>query len=244
MKEKYKKFFKIKSILLDEAVIFTDAYLEEIFDKINNIKKQFLYKKSLSSICYRLNLLFLFDKIKFIEEKNIVQGKDEYIKFGINSGACIADKYGSIRIFLNSNILNSYNNEEFYKLFIKHLTTILKHELVHRGQALKIEDLEKRSKVLTKDYGELTTKNNIKKYLADKQEIMSNAWFIIQTFKFYNYDNNKILKTLNVDHNYDDKKIIMSNLLRIYHEYFRMNENPIKLLYKYMFMYLQKEEKY
>lgn len=243
MKERYKQYFKYQSILLDEAVIFTDEYLEKIISKFNKIRNQFNYKKSLSIICSRLNIIFLSDKIRFIEQEP-AKGNDAHIKFGINGGESLVDKYGSIRISLNKHILNSLNNEAFYNLFIKYLMNILKHELVHRGQALRIKDLNIRAEVLSKDYGELITKNNIRKYLADKQEIMANAWFIIQTFKFHNYDNKKIINLLNTNHKHDDKKILMSNLLKIYHDYFEMNENPIKLLYKYMYLYLQEDEKY
>jgi hypothetical protein len=233
VKKRYKKFFNGEyNFHITEAVIYPEDYLEIIQKNLDNLFKTIKKFKNLKSLCLRLSIFFRKNKIEFYAENSIVKGMEQYIKIGINNGKTLHDRFCTIGIFCNENLLKVFNSEENADIkiqFMKWFIFVLKHELVHRGQMLSVDDENLRHDVFQKNY-----KDRIA-YLSDKQEIMARAWEIIELFKLRGYDIEKIstiLKTKNLE------KLQISTL-RTYQEIFTIDSWQMKLLYKYMYMYLE-----
>jgi len=145
-------------------------------------------------------------------------------------GATKPDEYASIRIYCNPLILQIQQNEIFLNSFKKELLFVLKHELVHRGQNFQIKDLDVRFKVMSSPH------ESLMKDLSDKKEIMARAWEIIELFKLKNDFTKKEIINRIIKH--DDYRGI-NNTLDFYFRAFGKNSPEIKLLYKYMYLYLE-----
>ena len=213
---------------LYEYVIKPEEYLNNIQQIIDNsFGSVFSKDNSLQKLCKQLTKLFRNNKIKFIPGNNQT-GIEEYVFYGINEGASLPDEYGTIGIFCNPLLTHCIDNQGFFTQFKKWFLFICKHELVHRGQALQIKDAKLRSEVLQKDT------NDIIIYLSDPQEVMARAWEIIELFRFNNYGDARILKTLQKK----DIEKYQIKTLKVYHDYFE-DTQTIKLLYKYMYQYIK-----
>lgn len=75
---------------------------------------------------------------------------------------------------------------------------------------------------------------NRKEYLAHKHEVMAFAYDITNNFKKLNFNRSKILNCLK----YGTEELKYSNVLTIYKESFEKDDATLKLLYKYIYMYL------
>jgi len=227
--KRYKQFEKFSEFYLLEYIIKPEEYINSIEDKINSsYRKAFTKDRELGRICRELTNIFTSNRIVFIPEKTIALGNEEFTFYGINKGSTLPDKKGTIGIFCNYNILDCVNNRNFFNGFKKWFLFVCKHELVHRGQALQIEDAKLRASVLKKDFDDQI------QYLSDKQEIMARAWEIVELFRFQNYSDKQILNLLKKD----SIEKFQVRTLKVYHEYFDMSDSVMKLLYKYMYWYL------
>lgn len=230
-----RKWDKIVHVPLLENIVEPEDYLLDILDTMDRMKKDLITKEyTLEKACSILNHVFKKSKIKFMPQKRIAYGNEYYINFGINKGATIPDKYATIGIFLNNNFLKMYGDEKFYKKFLLGFTEVLKHELIHRGQDLKVKDIKLRDKVMSQ-----SDDWKIEKYLSNKQEVMAFAWQIVERFRIEGYSNIEIKNLLKSD---SKPKLSSSNILANYHYLFKKdikkNKDVLKLLYKYMYMYL------
>lgn len=232
----YTSQFKTKpQLYINEANVFPEEYLKDIEKKIDNLQ---LYKINnnkknvVKIICDKLNQKFILNNIKFIYQTQIDNNAyEDYIKYGINSGATLPDRKAKIDVFINPLIVGIIDNIKFEEEFKKHLLFILKHELIHRGQHLRVHNVKLRAEVHNKEY-----ENQIK-YLSDKQEIMARAWEIVELFKLRNYSIEEIKNILKSN---DIRLKYTVHPLRVYLDWFDKDSNVIKLLYKYMYGYLEK----
>jgi hypothetical protein len=215
---------------LFEAVINPEDYLNEINETINKIyfllkKLKFNDKKLVSKITNLLTTFFKKNKIEFIFQSWIEDGDDIFIEYGLNGGATKAN--GKIGIFCNENLFKILD-KNFFDAFKVYFLKILKHELIHRGQALRIKDNKIKIQILEKDF-----KNDFE-YLKHPQEMMARAWDIVEVYRSIGYSSNEILNILKNR----SKEKGFSNTLLVYHKVFKEYPQVLKLLYKYMYMYL------
>jgi hypothetical protein len=218
--------YEVNSLeLFQEAVISPENHITEIIEKVRQLKKHFKTfgsRLDLNEIQRSLNKVLEFDKILF--KYSPVNNERFITTGGINI------KSQLIFIFYFSNLLTIANSEENFNNFILQFKEILGHELIHREQSLRIENEEIRNKMLTK------SKADNKKYLGSKQEIMAYAWQIIYSFKLTGKSSSTIANILKAD---NIVKFKFNGMLKEYHKNFEINEDPLKLLYKYMYMYLE-----
>jgi hypothetical protein len=217
---------------LPEAVILPKEYLSNLEKKFK-VLQMFKFKKlTQKSFCMKLNFLFLTNRIEFIPQSFIEKdSNEEGVLYGINKAATISNKKATIGVFINPLITNISNNKNFQDQFIKWLILNLKHELIHRGQNLRIKDLKIRSEVMS-EKGETQIE-----YLSRKPEIMARAWEIVELFRLKNYSLDEIrqlLKTVN-------KEKLQNHTLNVYHSIFTVDNWQLRLLYKYMQEYIEKE---
>jgi hypothetical protein len=221
--EEQSKFYML------EAVINPEEYLKDVEKKLDKfLLKNTNKNNNAKFICFKLGFLFSNERIQFIYQNKILNGAEKYIKYGINKGATQPDKSATIGIFCNDILRNIQKDDIFRNEFKKWFLFILKHELIHRGQNLKIQDSEIRAEVMAKNY-----KNKIE-YLSDPQEIMARAWEIVELFKiYYNLSNNKIIEILKKSDNF-----MGNETLYVYRHTFNNDSKQIKLLYKYIYLYI------
>ena len=218
-----------------EAVVKPKHYLFDIGKVISKHEKDFINIKNPERLCIKLSLLMRIHKIKFKYDKKATSETGIYFKFGFSGAKTTVDKYNTITIVLNQYILNIKNHEDF-KIFYKYFLMVLEHELIHRGQFLHIKGEALKNSVI-RGYDE----NDIEQYI-DKKEIMAYAWTIIQEFKLmFNFDNNKIrgiIKTRPL------VNVTFSPTLEFYRDITTKGKNSwvLKLLYKYMYLYLDGDE--
>lgn len=233
--KRYKPIFeekKYSSSLIDlyEDIINPILYLGSIEKKLDKALYKIKGKNySLNKLCFILGFYFSNERIKIEPQLDIKKG-DVYNNYGINEGACLFDKKATIGIFCNPNLIQIQSKDDKYiEEFKRWFLYVLKHELIHRGQNLKIRDIKLRSIVLSKQY------NTIRDELKDSQEIMARAWEIIEYYRIiYNLSDNKILQIIN---NKGDSTFGGNQTLFVYMQLFEYDSKEIKLLYKYMYLY-------
>jgi len=223
--KRYKPLFSgiRDNFLFNEAVIKVDAYdkiLYSLFDKC----KPHIQNKNLpvDQIITILNKEFSFLKIVFQAEK-INNSDDAHL--GFNGGGTEDDEYNTIYVFLNSNCesnFNQYNNK-----YIATTIKIIHHELIHRNQAIRMKSREIISKEFNYD------PDNYREYLQQKIEIMPFAFMVVEESRAHGWNDDKILQNLKTFSN-------PSALFNGYLKYFDEDSKTVKLLVKYMYMYLQK----
>lgn len=223
------KFHNYRRLDLLEAVVNPEKYLSDIEQKLNKFIIDIKGKNTGGiGLAFKLERALSKYRIRVEYEKKIIPNTDPSSSFGINSGATIPDKKATIKIYVNDNILKIQSDNIFAEEFKKWFLFVLKHELVHRGQFLAIRNSKIRSQVMVKD------NSNIKTQLSDKQEIMARAWEIIELYKLIaNMNNLQIKKAIK---NYPN---INNETLNAYYYLFGKDSKEIKLLYKYMYEYLE-----
>ena len=229
LKNQFKEYRN--SNLIYEAVIYPREYINNILEKIDNLYPSLQRKKyNLKQLCTDLNFHFKNNKIKFFADKEIDITNKKFFKYGINKGATLPDKFGTIGIYCNELSLNIFKSDKIFNKFKEVLTVCLKHELIHRGQVLKIKDTDIRYEVLKKNYDE-----DIIKYLSDKQEIMAFAWELTELLRIKGLKDKEILNLMQKD---IPQLRRTSEIANVYFDYFSIKDAQIKLLYKYVYMYL------
>jgi len=229
--KRYKPYFKetYNRAALQEAIINPNNYLKDIDKKIDKLLNSVSNKKyNAKKLCRIFSIGLSRYKIEVIYQNFIERGLDINIRFGINSGACLPNRYSSIGIFCNDNIVNIQNDINFKNQFKNWLLLVLKHELIHRGQNLAIRDIDVLVKVKSNE------KEKFKQELSNPVEIMARAWESVEVFKLVNHlENNDIISILK---NYS--KYALNNTLNTYIELFEKDSKELKLLFKYIYLYL------
>jgi hypothetical protein len=221
-KEEDEKESKYMVSLFDEAVInpkYSLALLKDVF--YSNIR---INENTFINMCdvfevYRIE----FD---FVSKKQDTQQ--------IFLGGSFVQKTQTIKLYVNNNIIHDY--EEFLTLddLWLEFSLFLGHELIHKFQFYKRDSLHK-------DYDNTSKK----RYLSQKDEIMSFAWNCIDLFFIRGFSKNKILRLLS-NQNYDDmedsKDILHNYFLMLYKTTFKNTEDEkyLKMFYKYCYLYLDK----
>ena len=232
--KRYKKKFNISSarkplpLEFFEMVMRPEAYLDNIEERVNRLLSAIKNKKySAKQLCEKLSNRLFFNKIKFIYDGAPITGIDKSIEFGINESMTHPNKW--IQFYINKNIELIQNNSVSFDGFKNWLLVGIKHELVHRGQYLRIKDVDIRNNLNSKN------EKSYKSYLSSPQEIMARAWEIVELYKvFYGYDSKKILNSLK----HSGVERYFSQVLCMYHDFFAKDSKELKLLYKYMYEYL------
>ena len=214
-----------------EAIVDPVKYSEPIKKKFDTISKYFTKNKGLKDTCIKLSALLRKYHIKFIPESTI-EPNDILSIFGFNRGGCLLDKHLTIVIYCNENLLKLFNVSKAYSTFERAFFNVLKHELIHRGQYIKISNKRIREKL---NYSK--NPNKIDRYLNDKQEIMAYAWQIIEYYRLMGLSKEKILTVLKRPRNtFEFENNILSSYIRANDDKV-VTDDSLKLLYKYAYLY-------
>jgi hypothetical protein len=212
---------------LQETVVKPEDYIKNIYNVIEKIPTYYKQTyKNLNKFALKLNFKFRNEKIKFEDEKGVRSGVNNFLDYGINEARCYSDRFGTIIIYLNPNVFKVSVEE-----FIEILTNTIKHELVHRGEFLRINSENYKSEMMRKDHSTRV------KYLSDKHEIMAYAWSIVEEYKIIGFNRNKILNFFR--HGTEDLNYSIN--YQMYRNTFEKNDSVMKLLYKYIYMYLDED---
>lgn len=218
-----------------EAVISPEYYIKQIHTILKSLKNNIInkYKNlSLTDLCDILTKELQTYKIKFVATTK--ENKD---KNYVTNGGIIISKLEIIILCYYKTIMIQNSGEE-YNNFIKQVLLILGHELIHRNQILKVNNDKLRLFLFKGSPLDLKDRNKAMKYLANKHEIMSYAWQIIETFRLKGKKDTEIQSILQSNEN---KKFAFDPMLLWYHQIFSIVNNPLKRLYKYMYEYLNYE---
>lgn len=234
--KKYKKIFNdLQDIDLEMAI-------EE--EKGNLINYETMFEAIIQPSAYVKNLLNLLDENKNLLKNNthpedLVTNitnlyKNHKVIFKVNTFPIdnnIMVHHGGndgnyIYIFCTPLILNAFKN---YKEFKNQFAKFLKHEIIHREQNVRINNDEEIKKIIKK-----SRKGQIA-YYSSKQEIMAYAWQIVNDFRIRG-KSDKIIKDLIGKDSILATKF--SPPLKMYKDLFLQNSNILKLLYKYIYLYL------
>lgn len=218
------------------------------------MKKYIPYFKNVSSSIHMSYNYFIEGIIKpnsYVEEiKNFFiknfDPKENFINNLINTGSKYRiifgiDQNSHNRIFIGG----SYNNilklisikctkevegviiskQDYTDYIIKDLMEILGHEIVHRMQYSK-KDMDK---------FEYRLANTQKQYLADRDEMMSYAWQIVEWYKVSGLSSDDIKIIIKDEYNINRK----NTPLYVYYQTFKDDKQYLNQLYKYIYMYLE-----
>lgn len=202
-------------------------YIIEKIIKEFNKKNEFL---NLEDLIISLNSKFMNEKIIFIKSEQTPKYNSGIVTAGYNP------KNNEIYLFYCDKILNAFKiqnikyDHEYFELFIENFIMFLGHEVIHRMQSIKDK---------TKSIG-IMSKENKRKYLAKPIEIMAHAWEIVQEFKFYKRTDDDIKLILKSKRDKENLKwIFFSPRLGEYYSTFKVTSKTMKLLYKYIYLYLE-----
>lgn len=226
-------------VSLKEKVVFPDNYSKEI-QKIISGKwfKYVIFKyREPQNLLKKLNKLFKHFKISF-EFDPVPKGGDSIVSLGFNGAGTLSDKYNSIFIVLNKNFFKSSSSEDNFNKMCKGFINLLNHEIIHRQQKTFVAN-EK----LKRDIYDNSPNDSDKVYYYSKYEIMAHAYTIIQDWKLLgNMTDTDIINSLRTKRFQDISKLWdYSNAFRNYTVLFDMDSDVIKLLYKYIYMYLKED---
>lgn len=200
-----------------EAVIKPELYIEnllELIDDNKSILKKFTHPED---ICTALSALYKSHKIFFKVSENKLS--DSIVHDAGHTKE-------NIFIFCNPNIVDAYEN---YKEFKIQFERLLKHEIIHRQQFLRVNNEEVIQKIIKK------SRQDQINYFKSKQEIMAYAWQIVYDFRITGKPDEVIKELINKESFFATKN---SKILEIYKNLFKEGSEEIKLLYKYIYMYL------
>ena len=228
-REPYVPFFEQS---FNEAIVQPEEYFKSIEKDCKNFFRFNKNKNNIKKICDNLSVMLRKHKIKFIPNIKVSTKRDPYIPFGINSANVMFDKYITIVIHCNENIIKSFNDEEYFTRFIAHLYVAIKHELIHRQQFLRIQSEELSSKI-----GNTKKFDNDLEYMSDKQEIMSFAWQAIEYFKLAGVKKQNILSILREPKEYFRFDNSVFSAYWWAYERKLISKETIQLFYKYAYLY-------
>jgi len=217
---------------LFEAVIRVDDYVKLLKSKIDAFYKVNKNKYTNSDdILKALNKEFsTFD---FIFEKDNFKIDEDPEHSGINDTDTGSKKDSDVIDVLfscNKYISNILVDVKSFEKFKEHFIQLSEHELIHRGQLLRIKTKELRAKVANRK----DTVENQFNYYKHIHEIMAYSKVIIEELRFGGFTDKEILGIIR---NGEDRlSDIFDNYLKLYKK-----DKVIVLnrLYKYMYEYLQ-----
>lgn len=206
--------------LFMEAVIKPDVYVENLLNIFKENKNDFIGITHLDEFAWKFNSLYLNDRISMISTTH--NNFDFFITSFIPKG-----NESHIHLIGKDLILNFKNN---FNNFIKSLKKILLLSVTKKEILLRyeIKDIEK--KILK------WRNSKIKEYLETEYIIMVSSWRIVYEFKIAGKPNDVIKELLSKD------SFIATKYSKIYQRYlelFDRKSNVLKLLYKYMYLYLE-----
>jgi len=231
---RYKRFENTEimgyTLPMVEMVLHPDSYVNILTEKIINFynKNEF---NNLKDLIDSLNSYFIIEKIEFIKGKKLLK-----FDSGIDSGG-YNPKNNKIIFFYTEDIINAFkfknikNDYEDFKWFLEDFKDYLGHETIHRMQS--IEDKVKYIKAMS---GE-----NEKLHYSQPKEIMAYAWLIVQTFKMNGKDEDYIKFILSGKRDLNNVKVI--NYIPAFKKYYNLfdkDSKVMKLLYKYIYLYMDK----
>jgi len=199
---------------LIEDVLNPD-YVLQIIRSIQKNKQALVHSKTAERLVDLLNDILVQDNIYFIYNKF---NDDLIYKGGFYK------KTGEIEIHLGQAINNILEKEENFNSFLLKAKEVIGHELIHRLQFIK--DNEKKMDAEKYD--------TIKEYLSSPYEVMSFAWQIVEWHRNDGMDDDEIKKMLQKK----DARKYKNGVLDKFHDVFSIVDKPLRLLYKYMYMYL------
>jgi hypothetical protein len=212
--ERYKSHFY-------ETVIDPDEYITNNIQPLIKRFSNIIYSsKNMWGICKKLNFLFSKFNIEFISEKTTSPT-------GILNASTINNKKKTIIIRLSGDLLWIRNTKDI-RFFFLELKSKLSHELIHRAQFIKIQNLKLKNIEL--DQSDIN-------YMKDKHEIMAYAFNTIEYFRVIGIKDEQLKKYLIEKHP-------LLNSCFYYKQYinnFSINDNTLKLYYKYLYMYLDNQ---
>lgn len=223
--ERYTSLFEGDAYAADmlEAVFVPRKEVESILNLLRNSKQEIFNKKLQNEqLCKQLSGILKNYKILFVDIRE--ENEDNFFKKGqFNQISDI------ISILCFSGINYIIKDDRYFELFIKKIQVLIGHELVHRMQYIQraLENLSYK------------TGESFKKYLSDPDEVMSYAWQAVEELRFRFGDDNEIISLIKTE---SPIKYRVSFALTIYKTEFKIDEKPMKLLYKYMYMYLDSNE--
>lgn len=225
---KTNNFYTFSSFPIREAVIRVNEYSKLLLKILDDLYKDYFNKEyNEKQIISGLNIIFKTYNITFILKK--YDEENDKKKSGINEGISspAKDNIVPIRIECNTFISNIFSDN--YNNLRQQFEYVINHELIHRGQFLKIVDEDLRLKVLK---NQIKTKSYMERY----SEIMAYANSIIDELRFDGNTDDDILKIVK------GSELGKSGVLDNYIEFFKIKEDKPEVLhklYKYVYEYLK-----
>lgn len=213
-----------------EGIIRPNKYTNEISAIVKRNSNLLSQNDNENNIIFLLNsLLYNKYKIHFIYDEN----SNRNLPISI---AAYNYKNNDIEVGITDTLLNNTKDNGILKQLFEQIELIIGHEIIHRLQFGQNKIKKLMNKYNVENIDDL---NQVRKYLSDKDEIMAYAWQIVEFFKVHDYSKEKI-KTLLQSNHLDNEKYQYEPLY-YYHKVFTINDTPLKLLYKYMYSYLDIE---
>jgi len=227
-KRKFTNDFMGYTLPLIEMVQRPENYINILIEKIKNFyeKNEFL---NLNDLIVSINSYFINEKIEFIERE-----KSSKFDSGLFS-AGYKPKTDTIILFYTTDISNAFkikNKKHDYtdfKWFLDDFIDFIGHEIIHRMQS--VNDKVNNIKAMSNE--------NEKLHYSQPKEIMAYVWLIVQTFKMNGKDNDYIKFVLS--NKRDDHNIKIINYIPAFKKYYNLfdkDSNVMKLLYKYIYQYI------
>jgi hypothetical protein len=220
------------SASLVEAVYRPDKYVDILYNQMKNIikinaGKKFKYNEKL--------VLYLSEQFK---EFNI---EFDYSGHSFNDGGdtginvmVIGSKTLDIIIYCSPSIEKLFIDKDFQLDFLSSFKQLIGHELIHRSQFISIRNY--RNKVKINRYINSPKYQTEVAYFADKAELMSYAWQIIEELRFQGADDKDVLEYIKDTGKHPEYYCLVYE--EIYLKYYR-NTKVINQLIKYIYEYLK-----
>ena len=206
--------------VLYEAVLDSRVETYAIMELLKKNKRNLISCSDINELTNKLEIILKGYKIKILLNYR-VKG------FVVEGGCSMSMDY--LQVVLGRGVKDL--NKDNFSTFLQEFTSILGHELVHRAQVMKAG--YGRIPQLVKGVSEGEREIN---YFSNKKEIMAYAWQIVETISMNNFLPNDILRLLKTE---GETKLIAGGIvLQKYHSLFTSSSKSLKLLYKYMYLYI------
>lgn len=216
--------------IIQESVYRPDNYVKNLLQYLKEILKKYEGKtvRYPGFICNILNKEFSKYNIIFEYEGGYKQ--DGY-KCGINEMRTGSTSL-TIIIQCSPSIEKIFIDKNFQIKFIQAFKELIGHELIHRGQFIAVQNFHM-DKIIARFLHTDKYKTEIG-YYANKHEIMSWSWQIIEELRFKGATDAEILYYLKNKKGSYDSPVFENIYLKFYN-----SSNVLKRLLKYMYEYLK-----
>jgi hypothetical protein len=217
---------------LIEAVYRPDKYVDILYNQMKTIiktnsGKKFKYNEKL--------VIYLSEQFR---EFNI--GFD-YSGHSFNDGDAtginvmvIGSKTLDIVIYCSPSIEKLFIDRDFQLEFLSSFKQLIGHELIHRSQFISVENY--RNQIKINRYNNSPKYQTEVGYFADKAEVMSYAWQIIEELRFQGANDRDILEYIKDTGKHPEYHCMIYE--EIYLKYYR-NTTVVNQLIKYIYEYLK-----